>query len=483
VDHSNQIKLYSLFLMIFVSAFSLYVFMNYPISLYGALLFATISFFTSFFNRTLVKTNSGKIQRDIHFSLSFLCLFFFGIATALGYALIYAILLAFARWKAHPKERRLYITLLNTFMSVLTQTVIFAAFFSEMDRIGLVGGHHTFVFYLKILVSGIVAENLHIIFADRFISKLLNQPSTRLTTWVRGFNENYINHIHHSLIESILLVMGLLAIEKFIFEPSELGIALVLFMTYILARFMKESFDNAYNLKRQSKNLIESNELLRESNKKMYKLNRQVLKSLTATLEMKDMYTAGHSKRVAYYAFLVGQEMGLSKKQLRTLYYGGLVHDIGKIAIQEAILTKPSRITIEEFEEIKRHPVIGSEWIQRYLMPMGDYEEYEQIYQMVRHHHERFDGKGYPDRMGGDDIPLLASLLSVVDAFDAMTSQRSYRSAFTFEQAYDEIVQNAGTQFCPQVVSWFCLAFRKKRWQSIESYTLVSNLEDTEETG
>ena len=170
--------------------------------------------------------------------------------------------------------------------------------------------------------------------------------------------------------------------------------------------------------------------------------------ALAAALEAKDSYTADHASSIADLAVDVGQEFGLDEEALRDLRYGAIFHDIGKIAIPDAILNKPGPLTEAEFEVIKRHPIVG----EQILSPVPFLD---QVRRVVRHDHERWDGKGYPDGLKGRSIPIGARIVLVVDAFHAMVSDRSYRKGMSEESARIELRANAGTQFDPDVVDAF----------------------------
>jgi putative two-component system response regulator len=157
-----------------------------------------------------------------------------------------------------------------------------------------------------------------------------------------------------------------------------------------------------------------------------------VIISLALTIEARDSYTEGHCERLANYAQALGRTLGLSQPDLEALRRGGYLHDVGKIAVPDAILLKHARLTREEFDVMKQHTVIGETLC-------GQLRSLRPVRQIVRHHHERLDGSGYPDGLRGDDIPLLAQIISVVDAFDAMTTTRPYRRALTIAGACAEL--------------------------------------------
>lgn len=175
------------------------------------------------------------------------------------------------------------------------------------------------------------------------------------------------------------------------------------------------------------------------------------VKALAYALEAKDQYTSGHSQRVSDMAAITAREMGLSNEEQERVMLAGLIHDIGKIGIQGHVLNKQGKLNDAEYDEMKTHCQIG----ERILTPvMAD----EGLMRMVRGHHERYDGKGYPDGLTGKDIPTGAAILTVCDAFDAMTSERSYRSSMELSVAFDEIARCQGTQFNPEVVAAFLKA-------------------------
>ncbi|GIP34116.1 HD-GYP domain-containing protein [Paenibacillus sp. J2TS4] len=174
-----------------------------------------------------------------------------------------------------------------------------------------------------------------------------------------------------------------------------------------------------------------------------------IVRGVIAALELKDPYTRGHSERVAQYASLFARHLeSFSEEELKSFYYACLLHDVGKVHIPDEILMKPSNLTNEEYEIIKEHPVVGADAIK-------DIEGLEDCIDVIRYHHERWDGKGYPDRLQGEEIPLLARITSIADAFDAMTTHRSYRPALPLDVAYQRILQGKGTQFDPQLVEIF----------------------------
>ena len=173
-----------------------------------------------------------------------------------------------------------------------------------------------------------------------------------------------------------------------------------------------------------------------------------LVKVLSSTLDAKDSYTEGHSFRVASIAKRTGDILKLPKEDIQILYEASLFHDIGKIGIDDAILKKSGSLTPQEFEKIRAHPELGVKILKQV-------EYFQKFIIAVRHHHERFDGKGYPEGLSGEKIPLIARIITIADAYDAMTSQRPYRKPLTCDEAIAAIKNGSGTQFDPAVVNAF----------------------------
>lgn len=174
-----------------------------------------------------------------------------------------------------------------------------------------------------------------------------------------------------------------------------------------------------------------------------------IVKGVIATIELKDPYTRGHSERVAYYATSLAKKTGdFSVEEISAFNYSCLMHDIGKVNIPDSILMKPGKLSKEEFDIIKTHPLVGAEAITKVI-------GLEDSIDVIKFHHERWDGKGYPEQLKEYEIPYLARIVSIADAFDAMTSSRSYRAAMPIEEAYKRILEGKGTQFDPDLVEVF----------------------------
>ena len=178
------------------------------------------------------------------------------------------------------------------------------------------------------------------------------------------------------------------------------------------------------------------------------------VEALAEAIEKKDHYTGGHTKRVAHFAVVIAQNMKLSPDQLRAIRLGAILHDVGKIGIDDQILRKNAPLTEAEWTAMKTHPQLGFEILR-------GVEGMHEVTHGIRFHHERWDGKGYPKGLKGEEIPLVARVISVADAYDAMVSNRPYRKGIGPQNAYSEIVNHQGTQFDPAVVEAFIRAFEK----------------------
>jgi response regulator RpfG family c-di-GMP phosphodiesterase len=231
---------------------------------------------------------------------------------------------------------------------------------------------------------------------------------------------------------------------------------------------LRQAFDH-YDLKREIKRL---NQVTREQNFKLQDMNKnleakvrertrqlaekndelrtgyvQTVRALAEAIDAKDAYTRGHSERVGVYASRIARQLGMRKEMIERVYISGILHDVGKIGVPDAIITKPARLTPEEYEEIKKHPEIGA----RILEPV---EFLADVVPCVRHHHEWFDGSesGYPYGLRGEQIPLPSRIILVADTVEAMSSNRPYRNGLPLDVVVRELHKYSGSQFDPEVV-------------------------------
>ncbi len=177
-------------------------------------------------------------------------------------------------------------------------------------------------------------------------------------------------------------------------------------------------------------------------NRKLERISLQIVKALSGAIDAKDTYTNGHSSRVAEYSREIAKRAGLSKEVQEDIYMMGLLHDVGKIGISDVIINKPSKLSEEEYNVIKNHPLLGEKILENIT-------EFPKLVTGAKFHHERFDGSGYPDGLSGEEIPLEARIIAVADAYDAMSSRRSYRDVLPQAQVRAEIEKGKGTQFDP----------------------------------
>lgn len=184
------------------------------------------------------------------------------------------------------------------------------------------------------------------------------------------------------------------------------------------------------------------------------KIYLDTLEALASALDAKDTYTKGHSDRVAMYAVKIARELGLPEDRIEAIEHMALLHDIGKIGVNEELLSRPGKLTDNEFEQIKLHPVIGANILK-------EIQNFDPVTEFVKFHHEKYDGSGYPYRIKGDKIPLEARIITLADSFDAMTSDRSYRKGMSLQEALDEVRRSSGSHFDPKVVDAFLNYFNK----------------------
>ena len=296
--------------------------------------------------------------------------------------------------------------------------------------------HGAAYLFVNAIAIALVLEGLTLVIVGRKHFKLRQRVSTIL--FVVIFLSSFLLQITafpNILLSDFGTALGLL-ISFFSLETPDY---LNLMATLDELNELKGSLE--IQVQNRTKELDEEKEAYEE-------LTLETLSSLARVIDAKDHYTVGHSFRVAAYAKGMAQRLGFSFADTEQLYFAGLVHDVGKIGISEAIIAKPGKLTEREFEIIKSHPALGG----NILRGIRQFKVFEQV---ARNHHERYDGNGYPDKLKGEDIPYEARIVTICDTFDAMTSDRSYRKALTDEKALQELIDCSGTQFDPELVKVF----------------------------
>lgn len=205
----------------------------------------------------------------------------------------------------------------------------------------------------------------------------------------------------------------------------------------------------------------ESVQKLQQKVEEVKSFNHKFLTTMAASIDARDHYTSGHSQRVAHWGKEIAKQIGMSPEKVEEVYFGGILHDIGKIGIEDEILNKKGKLTPEEYDKIKQHTVIGYEIIKQAGM-------FHELLPAIRSHHERIDGKGYPDGLVGNEIPLIARILAISDAFDAMVADRPYRKGLPVEEALQEIRRGSGTQFDEELASYFIHVINKLPREELE---------------
>src|SRR5437660_4007246 len=210
---------------------------------------------------------------------------------------------------------------------------------------------------------------------------------------------------------------------------------------------------NSHHLLAEVKRKAEENQRLYDGLRKIY---RETVHAFAAAIDIKDRYTQGNSVRVCKYSEVIAREMGWSDEEVEGITIAGYLHDIGKLIVDLSVINSPERFSAKDSKEMSRHPAAGYEILARINHP------YAEIPLMARYHHERLDGKGYPDGLKGDEIPAGAKIVTLADSFDAMTTDRPYRKKLPLEDVLEDFRVNTGTQFDPEVVCAFCRAFLRE---------------------
>ena len=264
--------------------------------------------------------------------------------------------------------------------------------------------------------------------------------------WWRVFQERFAWLLPHYVVYGFIgAVMSLAYHAVGLYALAVFAVPLLL-MRKTQEAYLKHTQKSAHKLREAAETIQSQNVSLEQANKLLRERSTAAMESLSATVDARDSYTAGHSRRVQQLSLAIGRELGLSHAELDLLGHAALFHDIGKLAIPDAILLKPSSLTGEEWALMQRHAEEGARIIDR----LGFLQD---AVPAIRHHHERFDGTGYPDRIAAEEIPLGARIIHVADALDSMLTTRIYRAARPVNDALAEVKDKSGTQFCPRCVA------------------------------
>jgi putative nucleotidyltransferase with HDIG domain len=218
---------------------------------------------------------------------------------------------------------------------------------------------------------------------------------------------------------------------------------LVMVIPMVLLRFSQKQYIS--RTKEAVIELREKNQVLKKNSEEINHLNEGLLEILSEIIALRDPYVLGHSKQVSHLATEIAKKMKLNDAQIELIRKGALLHDIGKLGIPDDLLRKPAHLTAEEYELMKRHAALGAELAEKSL-------GLRSLVPIIRHHHEFYNGNGYPDKLKGNQIPLEARIVALADAISAMSSERPYRKAFDIPRVLSEIQQHAGSQFDPVIV-------------------------------
>ncbi len=329
-----------------------------------------------------------------------------------------------------------------------------------------------------IIVAGLVAGLAYYAVNALLVTAVwaLDEGIEPLAAWRERFAWSLPHHAIFGLAAGTMLVteqrLGLSALLVFALPIAAMWLA--------ERQYVQRSRHSVATLRRGHDELAAANRRLRRllgDNQRMLGRMRRThvsaIASLARTIEAKDHYTGGHTERVARMSLLLGEEFGFDEAQRAALEVGAVIHDIGKIGIADAILLKQDALDEQERLEMRRHPEISSYIVAELELP-------QIVKQVVRSHHERYDGSGYPDRLRGEEIPLSARIVAVTDALDAMTTDRPYRTALSFGAALDEIEAGAGRQFCPRVVGALVASLIKRtdQWKALGLPVVEAGLDE-----
>lgn len=287
-----------------------------------------------------------------------------------------------------------------------------------------------FVMYLFVMLTGSTYMVFSYILPMLSLLVLYHHPNLILWTGVASLLVNLVSVV-------INFRIGIFNLSNS--KDAEIQIALIVLCfggSYIASRLYNE-------ITKQNNEYLQ---MLNRKNEQIQEMTTQTITAIANALDAKDTYTEGHAERVSAYSAHIAKKLGMSEEDIRNVRFVALFHDIGKIGVPDSVLNKPGRLDNEEYDQMKQHTVVGGEIIKDLDMIPG-------VFVGARYHHERYDGSGYPEGLKGDDIPYIARIIAVADAYDAMTTNRIYRKRLTNEQALSELENGIGTQFDPDAAA------------------------------
>jgi diguanylate cyclase (GGDEF)-like protein/putative nucleotidyltransferase with HDIG domain len=350
-------------------------------------------------------------------------------------ALPLAVTIVAVAWSA--RRHRIHEMLFNAGAVTLASLAAVGGFALAFDP-----GRHRPYFALAGLVAGLLY-----FFVNTGLVALALAVEGR-ESWWKAWQERYAWVTPHYIVYGFIggvIALAYSAPGVGLFALAVFSVPLLL-MRKTQEAYLRHTQRSAHKLRAAAETIQNQNVSLEQANKLLKERSTAAMESLSATVDARDAYTAGHSRRVQQLALAIGRELGLSQAELELLGHAALFHDIGKLAVPDAVLLKPSKLTAEEWTLMQRHAEEGAHIINR-LGFLND------AVPSIRHHHERFDGGGYPDGLKGEEIPLGARIIHVADALDSMLTTRVYRPARPADEALAELRNMAGSQFCPRCVT------------------------------
>ena len=320
------------------------------------------------------------------------------------------------------------------------------------------------------LLNFIICTILHLTGIADYIETMPAAHAILIITFLAVIITFLIGYWNHRSRSDCLLFLGLLiTMLSVIFEAISVYYKVSVSGVFVGIAILILLFMNVIYTIHIIRDIIkhQQQEELDKRKKNIEEMSLQLMQMLSTTIEAKDEYTKGHSHRVAEYSVLIARELGWNEKELSNLKNAAHLHDIGKIAIPDTILNKPSKLSEEEFSIIKEHTIIGANILKNISL-------IDHVQEIVRNHHERYDGNGYPDGLKGKEIPLHARIVTVADSYDAMSSQRIYRNQLPPEKIIQELENNKGTQFDPEITDIFLKLLREDRIHVNEDHLSIT---------